>query len=88
MALWVPTAQDEIRGVLEETPFPFLCPLAVPLPSFLASPVACPQEPHLSTSPQLRQGMNLARCMCLLQAQQAANESQLVCESEKRAQVL
>lgn len=53
MALWVPPAQDETRGVLEETPSPFLCPLAVPLPSYLASPVACPQVPHLSTSPQL-----------------------------------
>lgn len=50
MVLWVPPAQDETGGVLEETPSPFFCPLAVPLPSYLASPVARPQEPHLSTS--------------------------------------
>lgn len=40
-------------GVLEETPSPFLCRLAVPVPSSLASPVACPLEPELSTAPQL-----------------------------------
>lgn len=39
-------------GVLEETPSPFLCRLAVPVLSF-ANPAACPLEPELSIAPQL-----------------------------------
>lgn len=50
----VPLAQDETwGGVLEEAASLLLCPLAVPLPSSLASPVACLWEPELSTPPAL-----------------------------------
>lgn len=42
-----------LEGVLEETASLLLCPLAVPLPSSLPSPVACPWEPELSTPPAL-----------------------------------
>lgn len=66
-SLWL---RMRLGGVLEETPSLFLCPLAVPLPSSLASPVVCPWEPELSTLPQLChvQEMCLAGGIYLLQA--------------------
>lgn len=59
----VPLAQDETwGGVLEEAASLLLCPLAVPLPSSLASPVACPWEPELSTPPS---SVTYRRCVWL-----------------------
>lgn len=53
-----PLAQDEIVEVLGEAHSPFLCLLAVPVPSSLPAP----WEPELSVAPQLchTEHMNLA----------------------------
>jgi len=73
-------------GVLEEPPSPFLCLLAGPVPSSLASPAARPLEPELGAAPQLRhrQKMGSARRV-MLQTERVSTQTQLVHESGRRA---
>lgn len=87
MALWFPQLRMRLGGSWKRHPPHFSAHLLSHCPLILLAQWHV-HRCHISAPPLSSVGMNSAGCTCLLQARQAANESQLVCESEKRAQVL